>query len=74
MSHRNRVRCLTCNETIESVHRHDFRTCPCGAVSVDGGTDYERVLFRGPFVRVNDDGSDGETVRPAPREPHEAPR
>lgn len=37
---RNRVRCLVCEAVIESVTRHDYVTCLCGAVSVDGGKDY----------------------------------
>jgi hypothetical protein len=40
----NRVQCLVCNAVIESRTRHDFVTCPCGSTSVDGGTDYQRVL------------------------------
>lgn len=38
----NRARCKKCGDTIESKHRWDFRTCSCGAVSVDGGHDYLR--------------------------------
>lgn len=34
---RNAVRCLKCDSVIESVRRHDFITCKCGGVSVDGG-------------------------------------
>ncbi|WP_420832343.1 DUF7695 domain-containing protein [Paenibacillus humicola] len=34
------MRCLTCNEIIESTTRHDHNTCRCGNVSVDGGRDY----------------------------------
>ena len=37
---RNRARCKKCKDIIESKHRHDFVTCTCGAVSVDGGKDY----------------------------------
>ena len=37
---RNAVRCKKCGQVIESTHRHDYRTCKCGAVSVDGGHDY----------------------------------
>ena len=33
---------MLCEEEIESVHRHDFVTCKCGNVSVDGGKDYLR--------------------------------
>ena len=38
----NRVKCLFCKDIIESKHRHDFVTCSCGRVSVDGGKDYLR--------------------------------
>lgn len=38
----NAARCKLCHDTIHSYHRHDFRTCKCGAISVDGGLDYLR--------------------------------
>jgi hypothetical protein len=43
---RNVARCDDCGTEIESTHRHDFRTCPCGNLSVDGGHAYIRRLFR----------------------------
>jgi tRNA(Ile2) C34 agmatinyltransferase TiaS len=39
---RNAARCKKCGETIESKSRHDFVTCKCGAISVDGGREYLR--------------------------------
>ena len=39
---RNAVQCKHCGDIIESTHRHDFKTCRCGRVSVDGGHDYLR--------------------------------
>lgn len=36
----NKAKCLVCNTIIESKHRHDFVTCPCGNLHVDGGYDY----------------------------------
>ena len=36
----NKIRCKRCNDVIESIHRQDFKFCKCGAVAVDGGTDY----------------------------------
>ena len=39
---RNAVKCLKCNDIIESNTVHDFRTCSCGAISVDGGHNYLR--------------------------------
>ncbi|WP_082053800.1 DUF7695 domain-containing protein [Gordoniibacillus kamchatkensis] len=37
---RNAIRCLSCNDIIESRSRDDFKTCMCGKVSIDGGLDY----------------------------------
>jgi len=39
---RNSAMCLECNQHIESTHRHDYVTCMCGNLSVDGGADYIR--------------------------------
>lgn len=38
----NAARCLKCETTIRSTHRHDFQTCKCGGCSVDGGDAYLR--------------------------------
>ena len=43
---KNQVKCNHCGDIIESRHRHDFRTCSCGAVSVDGGRDYLRRCYK----------------------------
>ena len=42
---RNRARCKKCGDVIESKHVHDFVTCKCGSISVDGGPSYKRRLF-----------------------------
>lgn len=42
----NKAKCLQCEEVIESTHRHDFVTCKCGSVSVDGGKDYLRRCYK----------------------------
>lgn len=39
---RNIAQCRICGDTIESTFRHDFVRCSCGAIFVDGGTDYLR--------------------------------
>lgn len=36
----NQIKCKLCGDTPHSAHRHDFKWCKCGAVAVDGGTDY----------------------------------
>lgn len=39
--HRNRARCRQCGDVIESKYRHDWKSCSCGAIFVDGGKDYQ---------------------------------
>ncbi len=36
----NKAKCLKCDDIIESRHRHDYVSCSCGAIAVDGGTEY----------------------------------
>ena len=43
---KNMIKCKFCQEIIESKHVHDFVTCKCGQVSVDGGTDYLKRCFK----------------------------
>jgi hypothetical protein len=38
----NEAKCLLCGDTIWSAHQHDFKSCSCGAISVDGGMAYLR--------------------------------
>ena len=39
---RNALQCKKCGDLIVSKHRHDFVTCKCGAIAVDGGLNYSR--------------------------------
>ena len=39
---KNAIKCKLCGDIIESFSVHDFKTCSCGACSVDGGHDYLR--------------------------------
>lgn len=43
----NSAQCLECDTRIVSMTRHDFVTCRCGKVSVDGGHEYARRVFDG---------------------------
>ena len=38
----NQVICKLCGDAPYSTHRHDYKTCKCGEVGVDGGMDYLR--------------------------------
>ena len=40
---RNAAECAKCGDVIESKDRHDFASCSCGAIFVDGGRDYLRA-------------------------------
>lgn len=43
----NKVRCKKCNDIIESKHTHDIQYCKCGAIYIDGGTEYQRCGWTG---------------------------
>jgi len=47
---RNSAACRQCGDAIESKHRHDFVTCKCGAISIDGGLDYVKVCVEEDFA------------------------
>jgi hypothetical protein len=36
----NEAQCAKCKVIVFSAHRHDYKTCECGAIAVDGGQDY----------------------------------
>lgn len=38
-----KVRCLLCDDVIQSQHRHDFVRCECRSLYVDGGDAYLRM-------------------------------
>lgn len=42
---RNAAKCLNCGEVVESRHRHDWVSCRCGNIFVDGGLDYRRFGY-----------------------------
>ncbi|MGY0232781.1 DUF7695 domain-containing protein [Longispora urticae] len=43
---KNAAYCKVCDEEVESVSRHDFKSCKCGRLFVDGGKDYQRLGFQ----------------------------
>ena len=57
----NRIKCAQCNDLIHSKHRHDFVSCKCGCVAVDGGDDYRKVCgFMDDIIIVDDDGNESK--------------
>lgn len=41
----NKIKCNYCGDIIESEYTHDFKSCKCGKVSVDGGKSYLKRCF-----------------------------
>jgi hypothetical protein len=41
----NKVCCKICGSVIESKHVYDYQRCSCGAIAIDGGTDYQRTSW-----------------------------
>jgi hypothetical protein len=39
------VHCLLCDDVVYSINRHDYHSCSCGKVSIDGGRDYTKLAF-----------------------------
>ena len=53
---RNRAKCAKCGDIIESTYRHEYVSCKCGAIFVDGGNDYWRYGGEEEdFIRLKDD-------------------
>ena len=38
-----KIKCLKCNDIIESLSQHDYKECKCKACSIDGGKYYTRI-------------------------------
>jgi len=43
---KNSVKCNLCSDIIVSEDAYDFKSCKCGAVSVDGGNDYLKRTYK----------------------------
>lgn len=59
---KNRAKCKLCNDIIESFHRHDYVTCKCGKIAIDGGPEYYKASAKDfkNFLRVDDEGNEIE--------------
>jgi len=38
------IKCPNCKDIIYSRSRHDFRSCSCELIAIDGGFDYTRII------------------------------
>ena len=44
----NKAQCMLCKDILVSKTRHDFWTCKCGNLSVDGGREYIKRCLEKP--------------------------
>lgn len=45
--------CLKCKDRVFSFYRHDFKSCKCGSVFVDGGFNYFRCTMDGELINFD---------------------
>jgi hypothetical protein len=47
-----KIRCKKCGDIIQSKHKHDFQTCKCMSIFIQGENEYSRIGF--PFGNPDD--------------------
>lgn len=70
----NSAQCLTCKDILVSKTQHDFQTCSCKSVSIDGGLEYARVLGDSKNIKdlcLSKEKSEGKTLRALNKESKE---
>lgn len=57
---KNRAKCKLCQSIIESFHRHDYVSCKCGEIAIDGGQEMCGASARdfNNFLRIDDEGNE----------------
>lgn len=64
------VQCRKCLDVIISLYHHDYHTCSCGDIAIDGGRDYVRVGYTDtPPIHLNVRLVGGLTVNDLPQYP-----
>lgn len=50
----NKIKCKKCGNIIESRSTNDYKRCSCGAVAVDGGTEYlKRIGNENDYIELS---------------------
>lgn len=50
----NKIKCKKCEDIIESKSTNDLKRCSCGAVAVDGGTEYlKRIGNENDYIELS---------------------
>jgi hypothetical protein len=60
---RNSAKCALCGTEIESKTLHDYQTCECGEIYVDGGRSYLHRGFKTSLENFEDTSIIEEEVR-----------
>lgn len=48
---KNKAKCKKCEDVIESEFVHDYKTCSCGAIAVDGGHEYLKRVGKPDLIK-----------------------
>lgn len=43
------IKCPSCGDIVYSRARHDFRSCSCSEISIDGGFNYTKICYKKVF-------------------------
>lgn len=56
----NIAKCKLCKSLIQSFHEHDYVSCTCGEISIDGGEKHYRAFAKdwSNFFRVDEKGNE----------------
>ena len=49
-----KIKCKVCGVVIQSIDRHDYQKCRCGAIFIDGGDEYMRLGWPGGDRKVEE--------------------
>lgn len=60
---RNRAKCRLCRDIIASIYQHDYVTCKCGEIAVDGGSGFGFVRHvwktdKSNLIALDDEGKE----------------
>ena len=58
-----KIKCLKCNDIIESLSQHDYRKCKCGACSIDGGNAYNRIGGDLKYIHTIDENGNEREIK-----------
>lgn len=65
----NAARCPSCGDIVVSLHLHDYCTCKCGDIAVDGGKGYARRAFKKDRLPIEGEAMLTWPVAPEVKEP-----